>query len=78
MASTKFADPPKEKAMYLKPEQVPEVIPVDSRESENDSIETMDGEDDYEQFGVRSVTVASVASTFTEWLYCVFKCRYRN
>jgi hypothetical protein len=51
MASTKLTEPPKNKATFLTPDKMPEVIlDTDSEESENDNNGTVD-EEDCEQCG---------------------------
>jgi hypothetical protein len=52
VAFTKLTEPRKLKAVFLKPDQIPEVIlDSDSEESEIDNNETVDDEEDYEQLG---------------------------
>jgi hypothetical protein len=52
VAFTKLTEPPKLKSVFLKPDQIPEVIlDSDNEESENDNGETVDDEEDYEQLG---------------------------
>jgi hypothetical protein len=53
MASTQLTKPPKKKAKFLKPDQIPEVtLDSDSQEFENDNSETMDDEKNNEQLGL--------------------------